>query len=72
MVCDRQWAEHGSGQGVGCVVAMGHGEVGGEATGYRGIDFRWAYQSPGKLAKRHAPHCTLEENSHQLGPEASG
>ena len=53
-------------------MGVGRDKVGGEATGYRGIDFRWAHQSPGKLAKRHAPHCTLEENSHQLGPGANG
>ena len=57
---------------MGCVVGVGRSEVGGEVTGYKGIDFRWAHQSPGKLAKTHAPHCTLEENSHQLEPGANG
>lgn len=60
----RQWAEHGSGQGVGCGVGVVRWE---EATGYRGIDFRWALSV--WEASKSTP--SLHQAS-QLGPGASG
>ena len=38
---------------------------------YRGIDGRWAHESPEKPAEGHASLCPFDKNAHRLGPGAS-
>lgn len=45
----------------------------GEITSYsyRGIDVRWAHESPEKAAEGHASHCPFDKNAHSLRSGAS-
>lgn len=54
------------------VVAVGRGEVGGRLQVIGELTSQVGSSVTREASKEARPHCTLEENSHQLGPGASG